>query len=82
MEAADAEQAAALRAGLGDRTLDEARVAKLREVILATGALEQVEKRIAAGTEQARAALDSAAVSEQAQAALDALAVAATDRRA
>ena len=82
MAAADEAQAAALHAGLGDRTLDERRVAELREVIIATGALEQVEKRIAVGTAQARAALSASVISEDARAALDALAVAATDRRA
>jgi geranylgeranyl diphosphate synthase, type I len=82
MEAADAEQAQLLRHGLGDRMLDDDQVARLREVIVATGVLEQVELRIAAGTARARAALESPALGDECRAALDALAVAATDRRA
>jgi geranylgeranyl diphosphate synthase, type I len=82
MQAADHEQAAELRAGLGDRALDDAQVAALREVIVATGALEQVEQRIAGRAAEARRALDTAALSEQARATLDALAGAATDRHA
>jgi geranylgeranyl diphosphate synthase, type I len=82
MEAADEKQAAVLREGLGDRTLDEQQVAALREVIIATGAVEQVERRIAVGTAAARAALESAVISDDARDALDALAVAATNRHA
>jgi geranylgeranyl diphosphate synthase, type I len=82
MQSADADQAGALRGGLGNRGLDDDAVARLREVIVATGALEQVEQRITARTAQARAALDSSAISDESRAALDALAGAATDRRA
>jgi geranylgeranyl diphosphate synthase type I len=82
MEAADADQADGLRAGLGDRSLDDARVAALREVIISTGALDQVEQRITERATQARTALDTPAISDQSRKALDALAVAATDRHA
>jgi geranylgeranyl diphosphate synthase type I len=54
----------------------------LRDVIVATGALEQVEQRIGAKTAAARDALTSPALSADCRAALDALAGAVTDRRA
>jgi geranylgeranyl diphosphate synthase type I len=82
MQSASADQAAALRAGLGDRGLDEEQVAALREVIVASGALDEVEQRIARGTAQARAALESPALSADSRAALAALAEAATNRHA
>lgn len=82
MQAADPEQAAALEAGLGDRSLDDERVAELRRIILATGALDQVEQRITDRTSTARQALAGAPISEPARAALDTLAGAATDRHA
>jgi geranylgeranyl diphosphate synthase type I len=82
MQAADPAQANTLRAGLGDRGLDDNRVAELCEVILGTGALDQVEERIARRTTEARAALSAAPISEAARVALDALAGAATDRHA
>lgn len=82
MQAADASQAAALRAGLGDRTLGDEQVSALREVITATGALDEVERRIAVGAARACTALDSPAISDASRAALAALAGAATDRHA
>jgi geranylgeranyl diphosphate synthase, type I len=82
MQAADTDQAAALRAGLGDRAIDDNRVAELCKIILATGALEQVENRITERTAQARAALVDAPISEASRNALDALAGLATDRHA
>jgi geranylgeranyl diphosphate synthase type I len=82
MNGADPEQNARLRRDLGVRTLDDERVAALREVILATGALDSVEARITARAAQARVALESGAVSSQARAALEALVAVATDRRA
>ncbi len=81
VQGASAEHAQALRTGLGDRDMDAARVHALRRIIVDTGALDQVERRIADRTAQARAALHllpSAATRE----ALDALAVAATQRSA
>jgi geranylgeranyl diphosphate synthase type I len=82
MQTADAAQAAALQRGLGDRRLDAGQVQRLREVIVATGALEDVERRIVERTAAARTALHSGTVSEDARTALDALAGAATDRHA
>jgi geranylgeranyl diphosphate synthase type I len=81
MQTADRAQAAALRAGLGDRTLDDDRVAELCSIIVATGALDQVEQRITERTTEARAALAVAPISDDARAALDTLAGLATDRR-
>ena len=80
MASADATQAELLRTRLGDRTLDEATVAQLRGVIVDTGALAQVEQRIATRAAEARAALTGGAILPAAVAALDALAVAATQR--
>jgi geranylgeranyl diphosphate synthase type I len=82
MAAADADQRELLRAGLGDRSLDEARVAPLRDVIVASGALAEVEARILACAEQARAALRSPAIRPSARDALAALVAAATERHA
>jgi geranylgeranyl diphosphate synthase type I len=82
MQAADDAQAAALRAGLGERALGNAQVAELREIIVRTGALEQVEQRIAARAADARAALGSPQLRPAARAALDGLIGVAVDRRA
>jgi geranylgeranyl diphosphate synthase type I len=82
MAAADGAQAALLRRGLGDRTLGDDDVSMLRDVIVATGALEQVEHRITEGTARALAALDSSALSDDCRVALGALAHAATNRQA
>ncbi|HLY34388.1 MAG TPA: polyprenyl synthetase family protein [Jatrophihabitantaceae bacterium] len=80
MTRANEEQAALLRARLGDRSLDAVAVAELRDVITATGALADVERRIATCAAQARAALRMPAVSADAQESLDALVSAATER--
>jgi geranylgeranyl diphosphate synthase type I len=80
MANASPEQAERLRHGLGDRGIDAVEVTALREIIVSTGALDEVEKRIAAATETARAALDTTAVAMPAREALDALAVAASNR--
>jgi geranylgeranyl diphosphate synthase type I len=82
MQAADAPQAEALRRGLGDRSLDDGQVRKLCEIIVATGAVTEVERRIAERAAQARAALDSPHIGADARAALDALVAVAVDRRA
>jgi geranylgeranyl diphosphate synthase, type I len=82
MQGADAAQAAALRHGLGDRELDDERIAALREVIVATGALDRVEERIAERAARARAALDPAVIGTAATTALEALVGAATVRHA
>lgn len=82
MSAADAEQARALRRHLGDRALADEDVAALRQIIVATGALEQVERRIAERAEQARRALDSPAIRDEARSALAELVTVATKRHA
>jgi geranylgeranyl diphosphate synthase type I len=82
MQAADAEQAAALRDGLGDRSLDVDRVAQLCEIIRATGALDQVEQRITVRTAEACEALVDAPISDASRGALETLAGLATDRHA
>ena len=82
MASASPTQADLLRAGLGVRDLSDSGVAELRDVIVSTGALEQVEQRITASAERARAALQGSAVSEAARGALDALVDVATVRRA
>jgi geranylgeranyl diphosphate synthase type I len=81
MERADGPQAALLRDGLGNRDLDARAVHELRAVLVDTGALDEVEKRIAARTAQARTGLREAVISPAAREALDDLAVAASQRR-
>jgi len=80
MSQASAAQAQLLRRCLGDRAMAEDRVVALREVIVSTGALDQVEQRIALRAEEARKAMRNDAVSDDARVALDALVTAATDR--
>ncbi|WP_416903139.1 polyprenyl synthetase family protein [Micromonospora echinospora] len=65
---------------LGDPELDEAGVARLREVIIASGALARTEERIAALTETALAALATVDLETEARQALVDLAIAATRR--
>ena len=80
MERADAEQQQLLRAGLGDPRSTASTVHRLRQVLVDTGALDEVEERIAARTSEARTGLRDAALNPAARAALDDLAVAATQR--
>lgn len=80
MDAADDTQAAMLRHGLGDRSLDDDGVAAICDVLVATGALDQVEARITERTAQARAALDTSAINPDAREVLERLAIAATER--
>ncbi|MFC7713795.1 hypothetical protein [Nonomuraea recticatena] len=61
---------------------DEAEVAAARELIVACGALEAVERRIDLLTRKATAALERAGLPEEASAALAELARQVTDRRA
>jgi geranylgeranyl diphosphate synthase type I len=82
MDAADDVQATALRSGLGDRHLDDEQIAQLRDVIVTTGALDQVEARIASRAGIARDALDSPAISSAARDTLAALIEVAVDRHA
>jgi geranylgeranyl diphosphate synthase, type I len=81
MQRATPAQAALLRRELGVRTLGLPEIHALRQVIVETGALDDVEQRIAARTAEARAGLRSAAISAEAREALDRLAVMATQRR-
>ena len=79
LDAASAEDAAVLDAGLG-RPLDEARVADLRRIIDGSGAHQQVESVIAQLADRATTALREADVDEQARGVLLELATAVTDR--
>ncbi|TAM85546.1 MAG: polyprenyl synthetase family protein [Jatrophihabitans sp.] len=69
-----------LRTGLGDPALSESDVVALRALIVATGALAEVERRIAAGRAMARVALRGAPLAAAAINALDDLAVQVTAR--
>jgi geranylgeranyl diphosphate synthase type I len=80
LEKATPAQAALLDEHLGDPALDEAGVAALREVLVDTGAVERVEALIAARTDEAVAALETAPVTAEAAAVLRDLATAATTR--
>ncbi len=77
---ADATQAATVRGALGAPDLDPRRVAAVREVMTATGALAHVEGLISDLAAQSRAALGSACVEEPARAVLLDLVDAATAR--
>ncbi|MEV0154644.1 polyprenyl synthetase family protein [Micromonospora sp. NPDC050686] len=80
VETADEAGRGRLLAGLGDPELDEAGVARLRELITASGALERTERRIAALTETALGALATVDLETEARQALVDLAIAATRR--
>lgn len=80
MERADAEQAARLREGVGDAHLTPGAIEELRMIVVATGALDEVERVIAERTAEAVAALDSPLVPAAAREALVELAAAATAR--
>ncbi|GAA4581040.1 polyprenyl synthetase family protein [Micromonospora coerulea] len=69
-----------LRNGLGDAGLDEAGVARLRELIIDSGALARTEQRIGGLTESALAALTTVDLDTEARQALVDLAIAATRR--
>lgn len=81
MERATAEQAARLTKGLGDPMLSPDGIDELRNVIVACGALDEVESVISQRTAEAVAALGSAPIPDEARAALNELAIAATERR-
>ena len=66
---------------LGDRHLDDAGVAALREVIADSGALAEVERLVATRATEAVAALDAGDVEPEARRVLTDLAAAATSRR-
>ncbi len=80
MERATSEQSTLLRERLGIATLDAHQIHELRSVLVDTGALDEVEQRIAARTAEARTGLRDAPIKPAAREALDALAVAATQR--
>ncbi len=79
-ERAGAADRSLLDRAVGDPSLDEAGVAELRELLVRTGALAEVEDRIRRLTEQAVAALEAAPIAEVARAALRELAVVASSR--
>jgi len=81
LEAATPAQARRFRRWFGDRDLDSAGVAELREMIVATGALAGVEQMIADLVDAAsRALADAPLVDEQARSVLAELAHLATQR--
>ena len=80
MERATPEQAARLRAGLGDPHLDPRALEDMRRIIEATGAVDEVEAVIGRRTDEALAALAGAGLADDAREALAQLAVAATSR--
>jgi geranylgeranyl diphosphate synthase type I len=65
---------------LGNPALDDAGVARLREIISASGALARTEERITALTEAALSALSAAKIDAEARTVLKQLAQAATHR--
>jgi len=69
-----------LREGLGDPHLTAQAIDELRKIIIATGALDEVEFLISERTDQALAALAAAELDADARTALSELAVAATAR--
>jgi geranylgeranyl diphosphate synthase type I len=79
-ERASPADAALVRRGLGDRHLDEQGVGRLREVIVSTGALDEVERLIATLCTDARTALAAADLGPPAREVLDRLVAAATVR--
>ncbi len=81
LERADAAQAAAVRRHLGDPALDGDGLAALRQILVDTGAVRDVEARIDQLTEQAIVACRSAPLAPPADDALCELAVRSTARR-
>jgi geranylgeranyl diphosphate synthase type I len=79
LDRASAPQAELVRRRLGDPGLDADGVGELREVLVSTGAVDEVESLIATSTEQALAALGDP-ISDEACEALSALALEATRR--
>jgi geranylgeranyl diphosphate synthase type I len=73
-------RATELKALVGNPLLGSDGVARCRELIRDSGALDEVESLISRRTASARAALDGASIAAPARAALDALARAATER--
>jgi geranylgeranyl diphosphate synthase type I len=80
LEQATPAQTELVRRHLGDPALDPAGVEALREVLVATGAVDRVEQLITSRTDEALTALDAAPMSADAREVLRELAVAATAR--
>jgi geranylgeranyl diphosphate synthase type I len=80
LECADPVDGKALLSGLGDRSLDEPGVRRLREIIRASGAMSRTEARIEELTRDALAALSTVELHGAARDALVRLASAATQR--
>ena len=81
MEHADSGGAALLHRSLGDRGLPDTGVAEVCELIVSSGALEQVEQRIARRAAEACTAIESPVISPAARLALAQLAAAASQRQ-
>lgn len=82
LESATPAQSSALRAALGQADLDEDALQRARDVLVATGALDAVERRIVDLADRGFAALDSAGFAPRAVFELRALARLAVDRQA
>lgn len=67
---------------VGDPALDDAGLDEVRHILESTGALAEVEQRIAANRDRALAVLDSGVIAESAVDALRHIALAATERTA
>ncbi|MEV4756480.1 polyprenyl synthetase family protein [Micromonospora sp. NPDC049559] len=80
-DSADRNQALRIKTLFGNPGLDADGAAELREIIVATGALDRIEQMIRVRTEAALAALEQAPVVPEAREVLAALAAEAVDRR-
>jgi geranylgeranyl diphosphate synthase type I len=80
-EALSAPAATELEAGLGNQSLDDAGVSRLRTLIHDSGALNRAEERIDILTESALSALSAARITPEARETLQDLADAATRRK-
>jgi geranylgeranyl diphosphate synthase type I len=81
-ERADAHERAVLDRLVGDPRLDEAGLTEVRETLRSTGALAEVEERIAVNRDRAIAVLEGGAIADVAVDALRNIALAATERTA
>lgn len=79
-ESASPAQTQVLDACVGDNLLDDAGLARVQSVLRETGALAEVESRIARNRDAALAALDAGSLHEDGVRALKEIALAATDR--
>jgi geranylgeranyl diphosphate synthase type I len=80
MESADEVQTQALRSDIGDRSLGDAGVQRLRQVLVDTGARDAVEHRIALRAAEAERAIADAPITADARRTLTQLADAAAHR--